>query len=78
MNAASRASVDKDYLIGPIVLEMQYTHGRVFSQRKSQGHVLNVKWAQNNIKQTMTNNGIQQGGTTAIEGRELVQPMVMS
>eukprot|EP00049_Salpingoeca_infusionum_P000920 m.43629 g.43629 ORF g.43629 m.43629 type:complete len:553 (-) comp10786_c0_seq1:166-1824(-) len=71
-NDGSRASVSKDYLIGPQIDSLSYSYGRLWI--KSGSSVLDVKWLQNNHRQTLSNNGINQGAVTFITQENFGSP----
>jgi len=65
-NGEGKASIDKDYLIGPQMNNLKYTWGRIMSKEGFNGaganDVIDFKWPQNNHKTGAGQNGFNGSG----------------
>ena len=63
-NGAGRASLLRDFLIGPPINDLEFTYGRIFSTgaRYRSSDVIDVKWMQNNHRTVNQENGLSFNG----------------
>jgi hypothetical protein len=61
-NGAGRASVNRDFLIGPAIDDLDFTYGRIYSTGAvgRSSDVIDVKWMQNNHRKVNEYNGYQE------------------